>query len=272
MCHPSIPELIRRDALSRRGFLGGCVAAGAAAGASAAAAAEEAPRTFRGIVDLTHALTADFPTYPGTSGFRIEELLNFEQRKMNAGAWHLHEHTGTHLDVPFHFTADGSDLAAIPVTDLYAPLVVIDIRERAARVADAEVTPEDLDADRKRHGPPPPHCCVVMQSGWSRHVGTPRFRGEADGRLHFPGFHPDAIQKLLEETQAVAIGVDTLSFDHGPSADFPSHRLWLPTGRWGIECLNLAADVPARGASLFAGCLKVPGGSGGPARVVAFLP
>lgn len=270
MCHPSIPELIRRDARGRRGFLGACFAAGITAGASATAA--ESPQTFRSVVDLTHALTSDFPTYPGTSGFRIEQLLDFEQRRMNAGAWHLDEHTGTHLDVPFHFTADGSDLAEIPVTSLFTPLVIIDIRDRAERFADAEVTPEDLDADRKKHGPPPPHCCVAMRSGWSRHVATPRFRGEADGRLHFPGFHPDAIRKLLEETQAVGIGVDTLSFDHGPSKDFPSHRLWLPTGRWGIECLNLDDDVPARGAWLFAGCLKVPGGSGGPARVVAFIP
>ena len=51
--------------------------------------------------------------------------------------------------------------------------------------------------------------------------------------MHFPGFHIEATQALLE-TKAVGMAVDTLSLDHGPSGDFATHYAWLPAGRYGI--------------------------------------
>jgi kynurenine formamidase len=236
------------------------------------AAAEEPPKNFRSVVDLTHALNADFPTYPGPSGFHVEKVLSYQQDRMNVNNWQLAEHVGTHMDAPLHFSADGADLATIPVTSLFVPLVIIDIRGKSEKSVDAQVTPEDLSAHIKQHGPLPAKCCVIMQSGWSRHVSSPRYRGEDGGTLHFPGFHPDTARKLIEESQVVGMGVDTLSLDFGPSKEFETHRLWLPSGRWGLECLNLSDSVPQRGAYLFAGCPKVNLASGGPTRVVAFVP
>lgn len=273
MCDPAITEMIRQDVLQRRAFLGACAAAGGIASvATESMAADEAPKSFRTVVDLTHPLDEDFPTYPGQSGFKVENLLKFEKDRMNVNRWQTAEHVGTHMDAPLHFSEHGLDLARIPITSLYVPLAIIDIREKADKQPDAQVTPEDLDRHVKKHGPLPQKCCVVMQSGWSRHVTSTRFRGEENNVLHFPGFHPDTTQKLIEEAQVVGLGVDTLSLDYGPSREFESHRMWLPTGRWGLECLNLSDAVPARGAYLFAGCPKVRGGTGGPTRVVAFVP
>jgi kynurenine formamidase len=75
----------------------------------------------------------------------------------------------------------------------------------------------------------------------------------------------------VPETNAVCIAVDTLSLDHGPSADFATHYAWLPAGRYGIECLAGLDMMPAAGATLMVGAPKVRNGTGGPARVMALV-
>ncbi|MGB7206773.1 MAG: cyclase family protein, partial [Anderseniella sp.] len=92
----------------------------------------------------------------------------------------------------------------------------------------------------------------------------------AEKKMHFPGFHIEATKMLLE-TKAVGMAVDTLSLDHGPSADFATHYAWLPTNRWGIENLANLDAVPAKGATLVVGAPKHRGGSGGPARIFAMV-
>jgi len=43
--------------------------------------------------------------------------------------------------------------------------------------------------------------------------------------------------------------VDTLSLDYGMSGDFATHYAWLPSGRWGLECLARLESVPVAGAT-----------------------
>lgn len=142
-------------------------------------------------------------------------------------------------------STDGASVDEIPVTDLVAPLVVIDIAARAAENRDAQVTPDDLQAWIDANGEIPDRACVAMHSGWAAKSGSAEdFVGrDADGVGHFPGFHVEAAQMLLE-TGAASIASDTLSLDHGPSADFATHYAWLPTGRFGIENLAGLENVP----------------------------
>ena len=122
------------------------------------------------------------------------------------------------------------------------------------------------------HGPIPAGACVAMRSGWDAHVASDKFRNaDAEGVMHFPGFHPDAVAMLLEGRQVVGIGVDSLSLDYGKSKDFAVHRSWLPTSRWGIECMAGLGAVPASGATLMVGAPKVKGATGGPARLFALV-
>jgi kynurenine formamidase len=69
-----------------------------------------------------------------------------------------------------------------------------------------------------------------------------------------------------------AIGLDTASLDPGASADFPAHVSWLPSGRYGVENLANLERLPAAGAVVVVGAPTFEGGSGGPSRVLAFLP
>ncbi|PWK62875.1 cyclase family protein [Roseicyclus mahoneyensis] len=272
MCGHCVMENVKERMLSRRNFFRGTVAAAGAAALGTGAARPALAQAARQIVDMTHELSEEFPTFGGVPGIRYDKQFDFASDGYNLYTLSIDEHSGTHIDAPLHFSPDGQSVAEIPVESLACPLCVIDIRARAAEDPDAQVTPDDLTAWIAAHGPLPDGACVAMNSGWAAKVGSDDFRGADEaGGLHFPGFHIEATQMLLEQTAAAAIAVDTLSLDHGPSPDFATHYAWLPAGRYGIECLAGLDAMPAAGATLMVGAPKVRGGTGGPARVMALV-
>jgi kynurenine formamidase len=267
MCHACVTESVRERMLSRRSLFKGAAAMTAAAATLPLAMPAMAQAASK-VTDMTHTLTTDFPTFFGEQQFFEEVKFNYAEHKFNLKEIRVNEHTGTHMDAPFHFSADGQSVDAIPPERLVCPLAVIDIRAKAADNADAQVTPEDLKAWVAANGPIPAGACVAMLSGWGPLVRDPKFRGvDGEGKMHFPGFHIEAAQMLMETGDVAGIAVDTLSLDHGPSPDFATHYAWLPSGRWGIECLANLENVPATGATLVVGAPKHAGGTGGPARV-----
>ena len=270
MCDHCVIESVKERMLSRRSLLG----TGLGAGAALAAAPMLRPTPVRAAahsgapVDLTHALHEDFPTFFGQPQFSREQLFAFDTDGFNLFNLTVNEHTGTHIDAPLHFSADGMSVDAIPVESLVCPLCIVDITEKAAADPDAQLTPDDLQAWIDANGDIPDGACVAMHSGWATKVDSDAFRGaDADGGLHFPGFHPDAAAMLLE-TGAAAIAVDTLSLDYGMSQGFEVHYSWLPAGRYGIECIAGLDSMPAAGGTIVVGAPKHRGGTGGPARLI----
>jgi kynurenine formamidase len=267
MCVPGCHEAVHR-ALSRRGFFQGTAAAAAAVGlatlSSPAAFAQE--MKFSKAVDLTHTTWPNFPTFFNKPQLEIEDVTTLAKDGFNTRKWHLVEHTGTHMDAPHHFSNDKESADRIPVESLIAPLVVINIAERAAQDPDAQLTADDIKAWEAKNGALPERCCVAMNSGWDQHVKSEKFRND----MHFPGFHPDAIELLLPRG-AVGIAVDTLSLDHGQSKDFKVHTTWLPAGRWGIEAIANLGQVPEKGATVVVAVTKIEGATGGPTRVIALV-
>jgi len=84
MCVPGCQETVARRLLARRGFL---KSAGAAVGLAMVGCAPEpttepqaaaAQVTFSRVVDLTHALGTDFPSFAGTPFLEIEVLGTLE--------------------------------------------------------------------------------------------------------------------------------------------------------------------------------------------------
>lgn len=273
MCDICVMNRVKERMLSRRAFFkataGGAAMASVGAGLSAGAALAGGHTR---VQDMTHTVDENFPTYFGQPGIMAEQKFNFAESGFNLFVLNVNEHTGTHIDAPLHFSADGSSVDEIPVENLVAPLCVIDIREKAAMNADAQLTPDDIRAWMAANGDIPDNACVAMNSGWAAHVGSAKFRGEdADGVQHYPGFHVEAAQMLMEETGATSLAVDTLSLDFGKSTDFVTHYAWLPTGRFGIENLANLDKVPPAGATLVIGAPKHRGGSGGPARIIALI-
>jgi kynurenine formamidase len=257
--------------LSRRSLFRGAAAVGAASMASGLLTAKAALAQASGrVVDLTHTLDENFPTFDGAPGIQKEWAVKFEESGYQLWKLTIMEHSGTHIDAPLHFTADGASVDHLPVEQLMAPLCIVDIAEKAAQDANATVDPEDIEAWVSANGEIPAGACVAMRSGWAAKVGSPDYRTNAEGAFAFPGFSKAATD-MLAGLNVASIGVDTLSLDSGSSADFAVHNSWLPGGRFGIENLAGLDGLPATGATIFIGAPKTGGGTGGPARVLAML-
>ncbi len=286
MCVPACTQKIAKDIaqnMGRRKLLKGAVGAAAlaaagcavppppVAGSAESAMAANGSINFSRVVDLTHTMGVDFPTYSGEQNLELEALAQFDSDGFNMYRWLLVEHTGTHMDAPFHFS-DQETADQIAVENLVGQLAVVDIRAKAEADPDAQLTPDDLSAWEAEHGPIADGSIVAMNSGWDQHVTTGTFRNaDNDGVMHFPGFHIEAIEFLLTERNAKGIFVDTLSLDYGPSPDFAVHYRWLPANKWGIECVANLGDLPSTGATVIVGGPKIAGATGGMTRVIALV-
>ncbi len=284
MCSPLVIERVR-GVISRRRLLGSVGAASAlalAARISSALAQDATPiagggalaltlGSYTSVYDLTHTITPTTPVFPGNPQPEIASFRTYEKDGYYSNMLTYAEHTGTHMDAPAHFIEGMATADALPVEQFFAPLAIIDIRGRAASDPDAQVAPDDILAWEKEHGPLPAGAFVAMNSGWDARIADPEsfINQDADGVLHFPGFHPDATALLVEERDIIGIGVDTLSLDFGASTDFGSHVTLLSSGRYGLEGLAGLANLPAAGALIIVGGPKMLMGSGGPSRVLA---
>lgn len=277
MCLPGTIETVRARVeqegvprLDRRAALLG--AAGVALAATLPGRALGSTTPTNRLQDLTHVFREGFPMFLGAPPAPDREVLvTVPANGFYGQRWTFWEHTGTHLDVPAHFIADGRQSPEIPLEELVRPLVVIDISARAASDPDAVVLPGDLVAFERRHGRIPRGAVACMYSGWESRVGSEAaYRNVgADGLQHFPGFGKAAVEWLLVERDIAGIGVDTLSLDHGASTTFDTHLTVLGANRYGIENLANLAHVPPRGATIVVGLVPWEHGSGGPARVFA---
>jgi kynurenine formamidase len=238
------------------------------------------PTTLR-IVDLSHAFgsrTLYWPT--SASKFRLETLASGTTEGgyfYAANSFCTPEHGGTHLDAPIHFAERGRTVADIPLEQLVAPAVVIDVSSKAAADRNYRLTIQDIWAFEKQHGTIARGTMVLLRTGWSRHwpdakayLGddTP---GDAS-KLSFPSYGVAAAKQLVEDRGASALGIDTASIDYGPSTDFMVHRIAGAANVPGLENLTNLEQLPARGAFVVALPMKIEGGSGGPLRAIALVP
>jgi kynurenine formamidase len=233
------------------------------------------------LVDLTHPLDADtiyWPTSP--TAFELEELhhgLTAAGFFYASNRFSAPEHGGTHLDAPIHFAEGRWTADQVPLERLVAPAVVLDVSRRAAADPDYRLTPADVAAFEAEHGAIPSGSIVLLKTGWGERWGDRRrylgddTPGDASN-LHFPAYGLAAAELLVEGRGAAVLGVDTASLDHGPSTDFPVHRVAAAANVSGLENVARLDELPPTGAWLIALPMKIAGGSGGPVRIAALVP
>jgi len=233
------------------------------------------------VVDLTYSFddkTIYWPNAPTT--FQLNRL---SYGKTDAGFFYASnsfctpEHGGTHLDAPIHFAEGKRTADQIPVEQLIAPAVVMDVSAKAAADPDYRLTLGDVRAWEAKHGPVAQGVIVLLRTGWGkRWPDRKRYLGDDKpgdtSNLHFPSYGAEAARYLVEQRKVGALGVDTASIDHGPSKDFIVHQIANGANVPGLENVANLEEVPETGAWVIALPMKIAGGSGGPVRVVALVP
>ena len=224
-------------------------------------------------VDLTQPLYEGMPFWPGTEPIKIERLADYDQgyRMHKFTMW---ENIGTHVDSPSHFAAGKGKrtIDQLPLDQLIAPVVVINVQEKVKKNADYQLTVEDIKNWEVVNGQIGKGCLLVMNTGWYHKFSEPHnyVNQNEKGELHFPGFSV-AAAKLLVERDVAGIGIDTLSLDPGNDLSFPVHKVMLAANKYQIENLNNLDALPTTGAVVVVGVLPVRGGSQAQARIIALL-
>ena len=120
----------------------------------------------------------------------------------------------------------------------------------------------------------PPYAMVILHTGWGLRWHKPKeYLGVDDlGTPHFPGFGSAVAEFLAEERSVKALGIDTASVDVGQSSTYPVHRSMLSRNILLAENLANCHTLPDTPFLVSIGALKIKGGSGTPARVLAIIP
>ena len=231
-------------------------------------------------IDLSYAYSEETLYWPTEDGFQLEELAYGETESgyfYSSYKISTAEHGGTHLDAPIHFSRGGMSAEQIPLDRLIAPAVVVDVAARAT--PDYLIDVGDLEEWERTHGRIPDGAILLLRTGWGErwpdrlgYLGTERTGPEAVAELHFPGIHPEAARWITDQRNVAAVGIDTPSIDYGQSTGFEAHVIIYGSNIPGFENVANLQEIPEVGAFVVALPMKVAGGSGGPLRIVAFIP
>ena len=207
------------------------------------------------IYDVSVALSAATPTYPGDPGIRIEEWKTFAKGdSANVSFMHFGVHSGTHVDAPAHFIEGGATVDALPLDSLIGEADVIEVGNDI-RVIDANFVAANCPRESQR---------ILFKTRNSAFWSNPE-----DGFREDYTYLDPAGAKLLADWSVKLVGIDYLSIEQFQSKEFRTHLELLSHGVVILEGLDLRA-VPAGQYELICLPLKFIGstGDGAPARVV----
>ncbi|HEX2312925.1 MAG TPA: cyclase family protein [Thermomonospora sp.] len=191
------------------------------------------------FIELSHRVTAGMVTYPGLPGPRISDHVTRTETAERFGphaAFQIGEitmisNTGTYLDTPFHWYADGTDLSGIPL-ERVADLPGLVVRPGPGR--------RGLDAGDLA-GLEVAGRAVLVHTGWDRHFGT-----EAYGAPDHPHLTAAAVEALIAGGAAL-VGIDSVNIDDMADRRRPAHTGLLAAGIPIVEHLTGLDRLPADG-------------------------
>ena len=225
------------------------------------------------VHDVSPLLTPELPMWFLHQPPQIQPSYKRDEVGFAANVVTLAEHTGTHVDAPSHFVADGDDVDELAVDALFMrPFKKFDLTADNHLPGEL-IEAEHLEAARAAAGfVLEAGDVAVLEVGWDRYLpdgSDPRERSWWGSNQ--PGLSVEACE-YLAGSGIVAVAADTAACDvavkdgeiasgHGHSDHF------LPLGILIVEGLHGLAEVPSTG--LFAALpLKIAGGTGSPLRIL----
>lgn len=225
------------------------------------------------MVDLTHPLSLQTPVVPESAPFKVVELLTLEKDGQRVDRFSLADNTGTHVEAPARLLSSQATVDKLPTRQFIGPGVVVDVTTAVTQEPGYKVSKNDILQWEGDNGPVPPDAIVLIRTGWSARYATPEryWNADAAGKPVFPGISEDAVDFLVRERRVQALGIDTASLYEG-SGNSAGQRLFLTSGKFHINNLQGLDQVPAKGSTIVAVPLRIQGGPGAPARVLAIIP
>ena len=217
-------------------------------------------------VDLTHPLNNESPFWSGIPKDSVElckTVFDYDNEMLccRIHTFKFPGQFGTHIDFPVHFVEGGAGPEIFSVADHVLPLVVIDIRDKAAFEA--------------ANGTIPAGSFVALCTGWGHRWPSNDALNNFDeeGGEHAPGWSLPVVRFLIDERDVAAIGHETFDTDASPEAvkeeDLACERAILAANRFQIELMDNLDQLPATGAIIFIAYPRIEGATGLPVRAWA---
>jgi kynurenine formamidase len=195
----------------------------------------------------------------GMRGVALENVKSKSVDGWNSKTLHLYSHAGTHMDAPFHFEVNNQTIDEFEISRFVCDAWVIPIDAHAGQ----KIKLEDLGgfADPINRGDG-----VILKTGWSAYVNENKYREE------LPGIHESLANWF------VAKGINMLAVETPSIADVMDmqevtkiHEILLGGDIIIVEGLTNLDSAPIEKVKLIALPLKIKGGDGAPARVIAMV-
>ena len=210
-----------------------------------------------GWTDVTYPIFEGMTGWPGQPPTSYDVLSCIhcgDEARVTAVTMSVH--SGTHMDAPSHFLAQGIDISRAPHQVGVGPARV------AAIDCPAEVRPEHLEAYEARTRP--------LEAGERLLLRTPnsdrKFWLQDPFDKDYRGIGPDAARYIAERGLQL-IGVDYLSVGPFYNGNPQTHRALMTGGVWILEGVDLRTTAEGE-YEMIALPLKMVGSDGSPARVL----
>lgn len=177
-------------------------------------------------------------------------------------------HCFTHVDARRHMLPDGESIDETPLTDVTGPAFVVDLCDVEPEAA---IGAERLDAALASRGD---ESILLVRTGWDtrRSWADPAYWLDApyvtrDGAERLAAARPAAVAFDFPQDYTIRLSLDGIV---PPIEKHVTHDVLLRRGVTLVEYLVNATAIASPVVYLSALPLKVQGGDGAPARVVAF--
>lgn len=179
---------------------------------------------YRTVIDLSHPLDRSTPPYPGDPPIRIETMAEITSDGYGMTEWTSVFHTGTHLDAPSHFLADGTDMLQFAAEACILTACLADVQGHP------QIEPQHLPPEL-----PPGTDALLLRTGWGKRYGSEDY------------FDSYPVLSVSMAHWCVSRGHRLLGFDlPSPDTDpYPIHPILLGQGIHLLENLNRLDLVPA---------------------------
>lgn len=213
-------------------------------------------------MDVTVTMCDGMVVWPGDARCRISQAVKLgspipgrrgETATYTLTKMSLSAHTGTHMDAPRHFIADGDTMESMPLDAVIGPCRVIGIRHKDI------ITVEELRPYQLKRGER-----VLFKTRNSTSSWKLAKTGKFDKNFVYI---PAETARYLVERGVRTVGIDYLSVGGYQKDIVECHQILLGAKVWIIEGLDLSRVKPGN-YDLICLPLKVLGADGAPARAV----
>ena len=199
--------------------------------------------------DISLNLSAETVRWVTSPPFELIERRRMSRGDANnSSAVSMSVHSGTHLDAPFHFVADGATIESLPL-DLFIGPARVDAVDAGKYITREHVEKIDLGGDTR-----------VL------------FKTRNSSLLHRSAYEPDFAAFSVDAARALAargvklVGLDYLSVARADE-QVPVHRAFLDHGLVLLEGVDLSDVQPGR-YELICFPIRLKGSDGAPCRAV----